>query len=200
MGAVEVWNPFGQAPIEGVQGRDVAFTPNAFIEVQGLLLLKIVTAKETEFAWLCLTDFNEAFFRGETETGTSSGSGRAFDRRGNPSKLEDVPGRPQPAGRRTWPPVAVAPAEVVVHCGDEFTIDGTKSSDPEGRPLEYRFDVRGGALGQREWMVPVLRATAPKEPQDVTILLHVIDGGLAGDGAGHDRALAHSRQFDTLFR
>jgi hypothetical protein len=63
-----------------------------------------------------------------------------------------------------------------VRCGEEFTIDGSKSYDPEGQPLLFRWNVGEGWLMGNLSQGPTLRQTAPKEPKDLEFKLWVLDG------------------------
>lgn len=172
-GEYEAWNPFARAHRKGHRSSDVAFTPNVW-EVQGLLLLKIVSGDQTEFAWLPLTEFNEAYFRGERirglyEVRTSlqpSEKPTLLVRREIPEAIRQI----------NLKPVAVAPNELVVRCGEEFTIDGTGSRDPENQPLIYRWTLREGHAEPRQWEEAVYKGVAPKDPGELEFCFFVIDG------------------------
>ncbi|MBU0640246.1 MAG: hypothetical protein KKB50_15375 [Planctomycetes bacterium] len=173
-GALPVWNPFGGAfRGDDYPLYDIAFTPNVW-RVEGLLLLKIVSGKQVEFASLGLTEFNEAFYRGETTRGV-------FPIR---TSLRPSPGetplirKPIPEAIRTknLPPVAVTDEEVTVEVGERFKLDGSRSTDPEGQPLIYRWGARSGALPTRDGYEAIHECTAPKEPGEYEYRLWVIDG------------------------
>lgn len=166
-GEWSVWNPFGRVK------TDTAFTPNVWT-VEGLLLIKIVSGDQTEFAWIPMTEFNTAFFAGGKIRGTISVR----------TSLDPSPGVtpivtpviPDVIKEKNLKPVAVAPDEMTVKCGEEFTIDGSKSYDPEGRPLVYRWSRSG------EWLIPDLSTgptmtiKAPDEPEELEYRFYVIDG------------------------
>ncbi len=73
-------------------------------------------------------------------------------------------------------PVAVAPAEMTVRCGQEFEIDGSKSYDPEGRPLHYRWGDAGQWLQRDRHQGPVARLKAPDKPGTVEYKFWVLNG------------------------
>lgn len=166
-GAKPVWNPFG------TPASETAFTPNVW-EVEGLLLIKIVAGDRTEFKFMDLTQFNRAFLSGQTVCGV-------YTLR---TSLQPTP-EPTPLVRRpvldairkvNKAPVAVAPEKMTVKCGEEFTIDGSKSHDPEGQPLLYRWNVGEGWLMGTLSQGPKLKITAPKEPKELEYKLWVLDG------------------------
>jgi len=73
-------------------------------------------------------------------------------------------------------PVAVAPAEMTVRCGQEFEIDGSKSSDPEGQPLYYRWSEKMPRPPLDLHQGPILRLQAPDKPDTIEYRLWVLDG------------------------
>jgi len=166
-GSVPVWNPFGTSK------TDTAFTPNVW-SVDGLLLLRIVSNGRSEYFFMDLTQFNFAYLSGDKVLGSytvqtslnSSPKPVAIVRKPVPEAIRKV----------NRAPVAVAPAEMTVKCGEEFTIDGSKSYDPEGQPLAYRWDEAGAWLRLPLSMSPVLKLAAPKEPGKKEYKLWVIDG------------------------
>jgi hypothetical protein len=178
-GKFPVWNPFGG----GVRSRDnpyfdTAFTPNVW-RVEGLLLLKIVSGEQVEFAWLGLTDLNEAFFRGETSRGVYPvrTSLRAFDGE-TPLVRTKVPD----AVRETnLLPIAVTDDELTVKAGEKFRLDGSRSTDPEGQPLIYRWSARSPRIQPRDGREPVLEGVAPKEAGEYEYQFYVIDGVRASE-------------------
>lgn len=172
-GAWPVWNPFGRAKTTTGAPPDVAFTPNVWC-VEGLDLIKIVSRVQVEFAWLSLTDLNEAFFSGHKVRGVYPVRTSLLP---SPEETPIVRQEMPDAIKKTnLKPVAVADAEMTVKCGQEFTIDGSKSYDPEGQPLVYRWLVNGRAVAPDSSAEPVYKGTAGKEPVEVEITFYVIDG------------------------
>ncbi|MFH0946910.1 MAG: hypothetical protein V2A76_17080 [Planctomycetota bacterium] len=162
-GAIEVWNPFCGAKSQ------VAFTPNVW-EVQGLLLVRVVSGDETEFCFLSLTDFNQAFFRGERfeghyrlRTSLRPASGKT------PIVKPAVP--PAIRERNLRPVAVVNVTEVTASPGEEIVLDGSKSEDPEGQPLHYRWQA-GGQRGND----PTFRLRASDRTGEMTVQFHVLDG------------------------
>ena len=162
-----VWNPFGTAT------KDTAFTPNVW-EVEGLLLIRIVSGKHSEYRFMDLTQFNTEFLSGNKVQGTYLVQ----------TSLEPSD-KPTPIVRRSIPdaimtvnkaPVAVAPKEISVTCGSEFSIDGSKSYDPEGQPLIYRWNVGEGWLKGSLSQSAKLTLTAPNKPIELSYKFWVIDG------------------------
>ena len=172
-GRYPVWNPFGCAVRDDHPFFDVAFTPNVW-RVEGLLLLKIVSDEQVEFTWLCLTDLNEAFFRGERVRGiypirTSLSPSENETRLVRPQIPEEI--------RETnLQPVAVTAEEVTVKVGLPFRLDGSKSHDPEGRPLSYRWKRIGHGIQPQYGFEPVLEGIAPDRPGTFEYRFYVIDG------------------------
>ena len=172
-GAWPVWNPFGRAKTTTGAPPDTAFTPNVWT-VEGLLLIKVVCGDQVEFAWLPLTELNEAFFRGERIRGVYPirtslrpvGQTTQLVRTEVPEAIREVNTRP----------VAVAPAEITVRCGEAFEIDASESRDPEGQPLYYRWVRSAGTAGPAFGMETKLRGKAPEEPGETEYKLLVIDG------------------------
>lgn len=173
-GAVPVWNPFGTAK------RETAFTPNVW-EVEGLLLIRIVSNGKTEYQFMDLTQFNKAYLSGD----------KVLGRYAMQTSLTSSP-RPEPIVRKPIPeaikkvnkaPVAVAPSEMTVRCGEEFVIDGSKSYDPEGQPLLFRWDVAGQWLGATLSQGPTAKLKAPDEPGTKEYKFWVIDGVRSSEAA-----------------
>jgi hypothetical protein len=167
-----VWNPFGRAERQG-RRRDVAFTPNVW-EVEGLILLKIVSGERTEFAWLPLTELNAAYFRGDTERAVLPVR-TSLPPSAEPTRLvrRKIPHAIRKQNRR---PVAKATSTVAVRRGAEFVIDGRKSRDPEGQRLTYRWMVAKGDAHPRHGEGAVFRAKAQNRPGELEVRFWVIDG------------------------
>jgi hypothetical protein len=174
-GVWPVWNPFGRAKTTTGAPPDTAFTPNVWC-VEGLLLLKIVSAGQTEFHWLPMTEFNAAFFSGQVHRGvypvrTSLVSGSA----NTPLVRPEIPEAIRETNLK--PAAVVEPKELTIKVGEAFTLDGSKSHDPEGQPLIYRWHVRGpGGVEPRLSEEPVYKGTGPKKPVEFRIVFYVIDG------------------------
>jgi hypothetical protein len=169
-GAIRVWNPFGVAK------NDTAFTPNVW-SVEGLLLLKIVSGDQTEFHFLAMTDFNEAFFSGDRMRGV-------YEIRTSlkPSKGETaIVRRPIPDAIRekNLRPVATVDSEeeITIECGRDLRLDGSTSADPEGQPLIYRWHVRGSGDVKKQFSdEPVYEGPMPEKPVELEVYFYVIDG------------------------
>jgi hypothetical protein len=73
-------------------------------------------------------------------------------------------------------PVAVVPSDIIVKCGQEFTLDGSGSSDPEGQPLVYWWYRTGGTGIPHHFSGPVLKGKGTEEPGETTYILCVCDG------------------------
>jgi len=167
-GSKPVWNPFGTVV------KETAFTPNVW-EVQGLLLIRIVSGKHSEYRFMDLTQFNTEYLSGNRVCGV-------YPMR---TSLPPCDG-PTPIVRKPIPeairkvnkaPVAVvAQQELTVRCGEEFTIDGSGSYDPEGQPLIYRWNVAEGWLMGTLSQGPKLTLKAPDKPGEREYKLWVLDG------------------------
>ena len=129
---------------------------------------------QEEFHFMDLMTFNDAFLSGHQVCGVY------------PIRTNLLPpAEPTPVVRQPIPdairqinkrPVAVAPTEMTVHCGEEFEIDGSRSYDPEGQPLCYRWNEQGQWLVEDRHQGPVARLKAPGEPCTVEYKFWVIDG------------------------
>jgi len=185
-GSINVWNPFGRP-----QGSwrytttDAPNTPTGW-GVTGLLLLKIVNGDQTEFHYMDLGQFNVAYvmdpLRGVYTVRTSL----------QPSKGETPLVRkevPEAIREQNLAPVVIVEAaglekkgestyELTLVCGQEFTLDGSASHDPEGQPMAlYEWATRGkprsdpGILWE-----PVYTGTAPNTPGEFRMLFFANDG------------------------
>lgn len=166
-GAIQVWNPFGRVK------TDTAFTPNVWT-VEGLLLVRIDSGEQTEFHWLSLTDFNQAFFRSRMPAGTIPIATSLEPHAGEtPVVRPPIP----PAVRETnLAPVAVVDrTELTVVPGEAFTVDGSASYDPERQPLYYRW------VGDRLSTEAKLTVTAPDSPRELEYRFYVLDGVRASE-------------------
>jgi hypothetical protein len=170
-GEMPVWNPFGRAKQSDGGLPDTAFTPNVWT-VEGLLLLQITSGAETEYRWMDLTEVNEAYLSGRTVAGR-------YDIRTSlrPSATPtEVRIHAEEPAKQNLRPVAVAPAEVRVQCGQSFEIDLSASHDPEGKPLTLGFTVEGEWLRMEEADGLHVRLRAPEKAGVRTYRFWVIDG------------------------
>jgi hypothetical protein len=179
-GRINVWNPFGRVK------TDTAFTPNVW-SVEGLLLIRIVTSDpvagdQTEFAWLDLTDFNIAYcldpLAGECPIRTSL-------RRTDGETPLVRPEIPEAIREQNLRPVAVIDnKEITVNVGEEFTLDGSKSYDPEDQPLVHaEWQLKEGHDRVQPHGVEgyIYKGTATK-PGDLRYVFFVNDGVRASEG------------------
>jgi hypothetical protein len=168
-----VWNPFMRAKTTTGAPPDVAFTPNVWC-VEGLLLIKIVKDSQTEFSWLSLCEFNQEFFRGNTICGTYN---IRTSLNGGPGVTDTIkPTIPDAIKKVNLKPIAVVPSETItVKKGEEFTIDGSKSYDPESQPLFYFWDQRGRGLKTGAKDGSTLKCTAA-DPGETEVWFWVVDG------------------------
>ena len=173
-GEKPVWNPFG------TPASDTAFTPNVW-EVEGMLLLRVVCGKQTEYRFMDLSQFNTEFLSGHTVLGKYV-LRTSLEPSDAPTPIVK---KPVPEAIRTVnkAPVAVAPKEMTVKCGEEFTIDGSKSTDPEGQPLIFRWNVGEGWLRGDLSQTSKLTIRAPNDPQELTYKLWVLDGVRCSEAA-----------------
>ncbi|MBN1917512.1 MAG: Ig-like domain-containing protein [Verrucomicrobia bacterium] len=156
-GAIAVSNPFGGAE------RDTAGTPSVW-SVDGLLLVRIVSGVQTEFYWLDLTEFNIACFRNRDV-------GVYPIRTSLPPSAQPTPivrpAIPEAIRRENLKPVAVVETtELTVRVGETFTLDGSRSHDPEGQPFVHA-----------EWRLREGEA----EPHEVTGLVYTGKATGAGE-------------------
>ena len=185
-GSINVWNPFGRVPGSGQAMPDVPNTPTCW-GVTGLLLLKIVNGDQTEFHWMDLGQFNVAYvmdpLRGVYTIRTSL----------RPSKGETPLVRkevPEAIRKQNLAPVVIVNAEgaslvkkgnnyeLTLVCGQEFTLDGSASHDPEGQPMAlYEWNIRGRpAPVPRSATGPVYPGKAPRTAGETRMLFFVNDG------------------------
>jgi hypothetical protein len=172
-----VWNPFGRAKTTTGSPPDTAFTPNVWC-VEGLLLVKIVSGDQTEFEWMPMTEFNVEFFKGYVTGNTHRGTYvMRTDLKPSPGETPLVrPEIPEAIRTTNLAPIATASVtELTVGPGEEFTIDGSTSRDPEAQPLIYRWDMRG-PFDPRVSDQPVYKGKAPRDPGEYECVFYVIDG------------------------
>jgi hypothetical protein len=166
-GAIQVWNPFGRVE------TDTAFTPNVWT-VEGLLLVRVDCGDQTEFFWLSLTDFNQAFFRSRMPVGTIGIATSLEPRTGETPIVR--PEIPEAIRETNLAPVAVVDeTELTVEVGEEFTLDGSASYDPEEQPLLHRWV--GAGLSEEA----LFTVTAPDSPRDMEYRFYVLDGVRASE-------------------
>jgi hypothetical protein len=172
-GTKTVWNPFGTPAVE------TAFTPNVW-EVMGLLLLKIVSGDRTEYQFMDLTQFNDEFLAGHVVCGKYPVRTSLLPSPGTtPLVRKPIPEAIRKVNKR---PVAVVPTELTVKCGEEFTVDASKSYDPEGQPLIFRWNTGGVWLAGSITQSPVLKLKAPDEPKVLEYRFWVLDGVRCSEG------------------
>jgi len=171
---IPVWNPFGRVQRGGAKIADIAFTPSVW-ETQGLLLIKVVSGTQTEFFWMTLGEFNTAYFR-DNRRGF-------YPIRTSLQPCEGVmplvrPEIPEAIREQNLAPVAVVePTELTVEVGQEFTLDGSKSYDPEGQPLIYaQWWKRTGKLRPAYPSGFTHTWKAPNEPGWIVLVFYVNDG------------------------
>lgn len=136
------------------------------------LVLKIVSGNQTEFQWLPLSEANNEYLRGNTALGNYPIRTSLTSTGVTPTV---TPTYPDAIKNYNYKPVAVAPKEVEVTVGSQLVIDGTKSYDPEGQPLIYRW------LGWEFSDDPVLNVTAPGSTGDYEYTFYVLDGERISD-------------------
>ncbi len=172
---VEVWNPFGRVK------TDTAFTPNVW-SVEGLLLIKIVSGDQTEFQYLDLPQFNAAYFRNQVE-GVYPIRTSLLPSEGVTSLVRKE--IPETIREKNLRPVAVVDKdELTVKGGEEFTLDGSKSHDPEGQPLIFHeWQARDGSPDPRTMSGTTYKGTAPKEPCEFRMIFYVNDGSRVSEAA-----------------
>ncbi len=130
--------------------------------------------QQQEIHFMDLMAFNEAFLAGRQVCGmypirTSLTS---------PCEPTPVVRKPVPDAIRetNQRPVAVAQAEMTVRCNQGFEIDGSRSYDPEGQPLYYRWSEKTPRPPLDLHQGPVLRLKAPDKPGTVEYRFWVLDG------------------------
>lgn len=166
-GARPVWNPFGTVT------KETAFTPNVW-EVQGLLLLRIVSGDREEYRFMDLTMFNTAFLSGQQVCGIYPIRTSLPPCSGvTPIRRKPIP---EAIGKVNKAPVAVVPPEITVRCGETFVLDGSASYDPEGQPLIFRWNVAEGWLMGNLSQGPKVELKAPDKPGELHYKLWVVDG------------------------
>lgn len=166
-GSKPVWNPFG------TPASETAFTPNVW-EVEGLLLVRIVSGAKSEVRFMDLTQFNCEFLAGDRVCGTYR-LATSLSASATPTQLVRRP-VPEAIRKENRAPVAVSPAEIHVKCGQAFTVDGSRSYDPEGQPLIFRWNVGEGWLMGSLSQSSTLKLVAPDKPGTREYKLWVNDG------------------------
>jgi hypothetical protein len=171
-GEVQIWNPFGRAE------QPIANTPDCY-GYDGLFLIKIVAGDLTEFHYVTLGEFNLAFYtsKGEGEYPIRT-SLKPSDRRTRVVR----PKIPEAIRKQNLRPVAVpAQRALKAKVGEEFTLDGTQSYDPEGQELVlYEWQLDDGKAAPWRKAGAVITAKA-EEPGTVRYLLYVNDGVRASE-------------------
>lgn len=98
----------------------------------------------------------------------ASGSGKTTN-----VKRDTIPEAIRKINKR---PVAIAAPVINVKAGEEFLIDGSRSYDPEGQPLIYRWNAGEGWLWGNVSQSAILKIKAPAKPGTVEYKFWVIDG------------------------
>jgi hypothetical protein len=176
-GRIDLWNPFGKGK------SSTAATPNCF-GYDGLFLIKIVASDpvagdQTEFHYLTLGDFNIAF--------VVNGAEGEYPLR---TSLKPVDGRthlvhtrvPEAIREQNKRPVAVVEqTALTAKVGEEFTLDGSKSYDPEGQELVlHEWQLDDGEAEPWRQAGAVITAKA-KKPGRVKYVFFVNDGMRVSD-------------------
>ncbi len=166
-GSVEVWNPFG------TKVKETAFTPNVWT-VEGLLLIRVVSGSRSEYHFMDLTQFNTEFLSGNRVQGTYVLNTSLT----TSEETKNITGAAIPAAIRKTNkrPVAIAPPVMQVKAGEEFEIDGSRSFDPEGQPLIYRWNAAEGWLSGNLSQSAILKIKAPIKPGVAEYKFWVLDG------------------------
>ncbi|MDD4646417.1 MAG: hypothetical protein PHY99_10565, partial [Bacteroidales bacterium] len=73
-------------------------------------------------------------------------------------------------------PVVVVPPVIEVKAGEEFTIDASRSFDPEGQPLIFRWNSAEGWLRGNVSQSSTLKIKAPAKPGIIEYKLWILDG------------------------
>lgn len=166
-GSIEVWNPFG------TKVRETAFTPNVW-SVEGLLLIRVVSDNQSEYHFMDLTQFNSEFLSGHMVEGSYVlNTSLASPKKPTNRICEPVPEAIRKINKR---PVAVVAPFINVKAGEEFVIDGSRSFDPEGQPLIYRWNAADGWLRGNVSQSATLKLKAPNKPGIAEYKFWVIDG------------------------
>ena len=166
-GAVGVWNPFG------TKTSGTAFTPNVW-SVEGLLLIRINAGDQSEYHFMDLTQFNTEFLSGNMVCGKYTIRTSLL----SPKIPTEIIHKPVPKEIQyiNKQPVAVAPKRLKVKCGENFEIDGSRSYDPEGQPLIYRWGTDGVWLTNALSQSSIAKVSAPDEPGELEYRFWVLDG------------------------
>jgi hypothetical protein len=159
----------------------------------GYFILKIVGAdNQVEFRTLTQIELFDAYMSGDTNTATYT---IKTNLKSSKSPIQIIkPVIPDTAKHENLKPVAIVTSDVkiferksedgeylydmYVKPGQSFTLDGSKSYDPEGQPLIYRwlgFSEDYGA--DPPFSIPSVRkVTAPMKVEDVKYDFYVMDG------------------------
>jgi hypothetical protein len=127
-----------------------------------------VSGDKTEFQWLPLTEANNAYLRGQKEKATYPIRTSLVSTPGGTKTVKTVvPDAIRLINRR---PIVLIPSVIEVKPGEKFTIDGSKSYDPEGQPVIYRW------LSPKFSTEPIMTDTAPTKPGVYEYQFYVLDG------------------------
>jgi hypothetical protein len=175
-GRIGISNPFGR-PTEPVAG-----TPSCY----GLpmFLIKIVSGTQTEFHYLTLCECNVAYFKDPVKAEYPMRT--SLKPRSEPGETPIV--RPpvlEAIRTKNLRPVAVVDkTELTVKVGEEFTLDGSQSSDPEGQAIvNYDWQLVDGECDP--WRSTGATMTGkPKKAGTVRFEFFVNDGLRTSDTVG----------------
>ncbi len=170
-GAIRIPNPFSTVK------HALPLTPS-ITEVNTVFLVEIAIGSRVEYHFIDIDLFHLAFYTGDRNRGTLS-------IRTNITRKEtkDAPHHEQTrvsintsADKKDLRPIAhIKPAPATIRVGESLTLDGTLSSDPEGRDIAgHRWTVREGHTPIPRGYAPTF-VVSPTQPGTITVTLVVND-------------------------
>jgi hypothetical protein len=165
-GSINISNPFGR-PRE-----PLAPTPSCY--GMPMFLIKIVSGTQTEFFYLTLCECNIAYVKDPVKGDYPMRTSLKPVEGGTPIVRRPVP---EAIREKNLRPVAVVDkTEISVKVGEEFTLDGSQSSDPEGQEIvNYEWQLVEGECDP--WHSTGATMTGkPKKPGTVRFEFYVNDG------------------------